>query len=312
MANASPPDSSSTRNYSTISGAMPTHEILTILRDHDCEDIIQQLDPENCSRFATSNGGSSDAFKGKLKSGSPIAIKCLRITVGTNDQEGQKQLKRAAHEIYVWSKCKHPNILELTGIAQYQDRIAMVYYGRRVVDMYAEELTAYVQSAEVADGVAHSHSSGIVHGDIKGINIVVFNDYTPKLVDFGTSFLSHYSLQFSEGAQGRVTFTLRYTAPEIILETSKHTMAGDVYGLAMNNGNVYHLPVGTSANIILPQSHEKILSRPSLHGCGVAIAEMTNDPNQVWEEKSAVKFPTLNRAHNNNRTLQNLVGPVFI
>ncbi|CAE6421604.1 unnamed protein product [Rhizoctonia solani] len=87
--------------------------------------------------------------------------------------------------------------------------------------------------AEIADAVTHLHSCGIVHGDIKGANIVVSDDHTLKLVDFGTSFTSQYSLQFSGGAQSGATFTIRYTAPEIILEKSKHTMAGDVYGLGM-------------------------------------------------------------------------------
>ncbi|KAH7325459.1 kinase-like domain-containing protein [Rhizoctonia solani] len=219
-----------------ISGTMPTHDILAILRDHGCEDITQQLDLDNCGQFPVSNDSFGDVFKGTLQSGTPITIKCLRVTVGTNDQEGQKQLKRAAHEIYVWSKCKHPNILELTGIAQYQDRIAMVSpWMKKWQPLLVLTQAPTVDRAQKLLMELHIYTRGIVHGDLKGANIVVSDGHTPKLVDFGTSFLSHYSLQFSGGTQSGAIFTIRYTvqAPEITLETSNHTMAGDVYGLGM-------------------------------------------------------------------------------
>ncbi|CUA69591.1 hypothetical protein RSOLAG22IIIB_08598 [Rhizoctonia solani] len=235
------PDGSNEREtINTISGAMPTHQILGLLRTHDCKDVTRQLDLSKCSQFPISTGGFGDVFKGQLQDGNLVAIKCLRLIVGVDDKEGQRQLRRAAHEIYVWSKCKHPNVLELIGVAQYRDRIAMVspWMEKGSLTWFLSQnptVDKYEMCAQVAEGVAHMHASGIVHGDIKGSNILVSHDHVPKLADFGTSFLSmsQYTLQFTRGTGSGMNSTVRYTAPEILKEETKLTTEGDIYALGM-------------------------------------------------------------------------------
>lgn len=41
----------------------------------------------------------------------------------------------------------------------------------------------------VADALVHAHSEGVIHRDLKPSNILISDDETPKLTDFGTSFL---------------------------------------------------------------------------------------------------------------------------
>ncbi|CAE6444542.1 unnamed protein product [Rhizoctonia solani] len=235
-----PDGSPETGTTNTISGAMPTHQILSLLRTHDCKDVTRQLDLSKCSQFPVSTGGFGDIFKGHLQDGNLVAIKCLRLIVGVDDKEGQRQLRRAAHEIYVWSKCKHPNVLELIGVAQYRDRIAMVspWMEKGSLTWFLSQnptVDKYEMCAQIGEGVAHMHANGIVHGDIKGSNILVSQDHVPKLADFGTSFLSmsQYTLQFTRGTGSGMNSTVRYTAPEILKEETKITTEGDVYALGM-------------------------------------------------------------------------------
>ncbi|ELU45146.1 Pkinase domain-containing protein [Rhizoctonia solani AG-1 IA] len=132
----------------TISGAMPTHEIMMHLKEHGCIDISHDLDIAECTKYPVATGGFGDVYRGRLRQGDAVAIKCLRVIVGAIDEDGKKELRRAAHEVYVWSKCNHPNVLKLIGLAQYQGRIAMV--------------------SPWMERVAYLHANGIIHGDIKG------------------------------------------------------------------------------------------------------------------------------------------------
>ncbi|CAE6491894.1 unnamed protein product [Rhizoctonia solani] len=225
-------------NSPIISGSMvPISEILTRLGRHGCQDITSQLDLSKFSRAAVSTGGFGDVYHGALQDGTRIAIKCLRLLVGVDDESGKKQLKRAARELYVWSKCKHPNVLDLFGVARYNDRVAMVspwmengnltWYLSRYPDA-----DRYNLCADIADAVAFLRQNGVVHGDIKGANILVSRDHVPKLTDFGSSAVSKCTLAFT-ATTNTPQMTLRWTAPEIFLGETNHTFEGDVYALGM-------------------------------------------------------------------------------
>ncbi|KAH7320400.1 kinase-like domain-containing protein [Rhizoctonia solani] len=231
--------SSGTPDTCTISGAMSCGEVIAHLRHHGCEEITNQLNLAESGIYPIANGGFGDVFRGVLQNGNLVAIKCLRIMVGVDDDEGRKQLRRAAHEIYVWSKCKHPNVLELTGIAQYQNRIAMVspwmeqgnltwFLSRNpTIDKYA-----MVRRAQEVHTYIYTNTH-IIHGDIKALNILISSNHTPKLADFGTSVLNNYTLNFTRGSKSGLHSTIRYTAPEILTEQTKLTKKGDVYALGM-------------------------------------------------------------------------------
>ncbi|QRW26571.1 Tyrosine kinase specific for activated [Rhizoctonia solani] len=217
---------------------MPINEIMVHLQEHGCKNVTEDLDLHKCSQYPVASGGFGDVFYGTLRNGSPVAIKCLRIFVGTQEEEGKRQLRRAAHEIYIWSKCDHPHVLDLVGVAQYQERIAMVspWMPRGNLTWYLSQnphADRHQMCVQITDGVAYLHDRGIVHGDIKGLNVLVSEEHIPMLTDFGTSSLSNYTLQFTRGTGSGVTATVRYTAPEILMEETKLTTEGDIYGLGM-------------------------------------------------------------------------------
>ncbi len=70
--------------------------------------------------------------------------------------------------------------------------------------------TALNIAVEAMDGLAHAHSKGIVHGDVKPANILITDDGHPVLLDF------HLSLQTSAGGLpgAWVGGTMPYMAPE--------------------------------------------------------------------------------------------------
>ncbi|KAF8670154.1 Protein tyrosine kinase [Rhizoctonia solani] len=222
----------------TISGAMPTHEIMMHLKEHGCIDISHDLDIAECTKYPVATGGFGDVYRGRLRQGDAVAIKCLRVIVGAIDEDGKKELRRAAHEVYVWSKCNHPNVLKLIGLAQYQGRIAMVspWMERGNLTWFlslSPDVDRFAMCIQIVDGVAYLHANGIIHGDIKGLNVLVSDNHIPQLTDFGTSSLSQYTLRFTNRYDSGLSATVRYTAPEILLEETKLTFEGDIYALGM-------------------------------------------------------------------------------
>ncbi|KAG8729743.1 hypothetical protein FRC11_008111, partial [Ceratobasidium sp. 423] len=223
----------------TISGTMPISDVLKVLSNHGCKDVTEQLDHSNTSEHPISTGGFGDVYSGRLKTGDRVAIKCLRRIVDMLDDGGQHiHIKDAAHELYTWSKCKHPHVIDLIGVTQYRNQIAMISPWMDNNNMHwflsqHPEFDSCILSTQISDGVAYLHSMGIVHGDIKALNILVDQYYQPKLADFGSASLGEYSSLCFTGSARKPEMTLRWAAPELIANGTGPSKPGDVYALGM-------------------------------------------------------------------------------
>ncbi|KAF8712221.1 kinase-like protein, partial [Rhizoctonia solani] len=221
-----------------IRGTMSCDEILKLLQHHGCTDVTKRLDLGQCVQDPVSYGGFGDVYTGTLYDRLNVAMKCLRVTTQANGVETRSHLKRAAHEVYVWSKCKHSNVLELVGVAQYRSRIVMVSpwmkQGNLVTFLSKNpDVDKYAICAQVAEGVAHLHGHGIIHGDIKGSNILMSDNGIPKLTDFGSAQIDWCTLEFTGST--KIQTTMSFSAPEILKTRGnlKLTTATDVYSLGM-------------------------------------------------------------------------------
>ncbi len=87
----------------------------------------------------------------------------------------------------------------------------------------------------VCEAVQFAHQHFVVHRDLKPDNILVAEDGTPRLLDFGTAKLLHPSLA-APGSQitreGYQSFTPQYASPEQILSNTI-TTASDTYSLGV-------------------------------------------------------------------------------
>ena len=76
---------------------------------------------------------------------------------------------------------------------------------------------------EVATGLVHAHGKGVLHCDLKPANILLDQDYRPRLADFGQSRLSH--------EQTPALGTMFYMAPEQADLNAVPDVRWDVYAL---------------------------------------------------------------------------------
>jgi len=129
-------------------------------------------------------------------------------------------------------KANHPNIVRLLDICHGQrlDREMVLYL---VFEHMDQDLNLYLQRCpspglgpdrikdlmwQILSGVDFLHSHRIVHRDLKPQNILVSNDGTVKLADFGLARIYDFSSLLTT-----VVVTLWYRSPEILLGTTYAT-----------------------------------------------------------------------------------------
>ncbi|CUA67207.1 Serine/threonine-protein kinase SKM1 [Rhizoctonia solani] len=221
---------------SEIGSTMSTTDIVAHLVKHGCKDLTDSVDLATFSEYPVSNGGFSDVYRGYLKDRTQVAIKALRVSASSLSQD-PKHLKRAARELHTWSKCKHPNVLPLLGLAIFRGRIGMVspWMKKGSLPRYLEQVPGvdrYNLCIQICDGLSYMHKIGIIHGDLKGANVLISDEGIPLLTDFGNALLAQYTLKFTQTTSTN-SLTIRWAAPELIEESSEHNKATDVYALGM-------------------------------------------------------------------------------
>ncbi|KAF8597382.1 kinase-like protein, partial [Ceratobasidium sp. AG-I] len=145
-------------------------------------------------------------------------------------------------ELSIWSQLQHKGIVPLLGLALFRDQLAMVlpWNERGNVMKYIKQqpdLDRYVLCAQVVGAVVYLHQSGVIHGDLKGVNILVSDDGTLQLTDFGLAIMQNMSIKFSVSTN-LISGTCRWMAPTSITESEDDSQAKlcketDVYALGM-------------------------------------------------------------------------------
>ncbi|CAE6375658.1 unnamed protein product [Rhizoctonia solani] len=259
-----------------ITNTTPVAEVVDCLVRHNCKDITLELDLPLCSTSSFSQGGFSAIYKGYLRSGKAVAIKCIEVSGDWGSwNPKEKSLKHTAHEIYVWSQCDHPSVLRMLGFVSFGGHLLLISPWMKngsLKDFVARnpQSNRIRLCVELATVLAYLHARGIVHGDIKAENVLVSDDGHAQLGDFGSAILSRYSsVHFTAtGFKG----TTRFMAPELLLGISEEqTVETDIYALGMT---IFQIMTGTPPyadipEIIIPAEvlvKRNIPIRPSFYG----------------------------------------------
>ena len=164
------------------------------------------------------------AFDEKLQR--TVAIK----VVGSEAATPAADRHRIVEEARAASGLNHPNICTVyeTGDIDGHAFIAMEFIeGRPLSEMVPDgglPLEAVVRyGAQIADALAHAHSRGVIHRDLKTPNVVVTPDGRAKVLDFGlarripSDIASTVTRSSDAVASGNLAGTLSYMAPEVLL-----------------------------------------------------------------------------------------------
>ncbi|CUA74880.1 Non-receptor tyrosine-protein kinase TYK2 [Homo sapiens] [Rhizoctonia solani] len=231
---------------SAISRHMSAFQVVSQLVKHDIKDLSNSLDRSTFEGHPLVTGGSSDIYRGQLTSGTEVAVKILRSST-QYFSEISENIQDAAREIHTWSKCNHPNVLPLYGLVTLHSRIGMVspWMSKGTMPRYLKmnpEANRHNLCIQICEGLSYLHKNEIIHGDLKGANVLISKDGAPVLTDFGNSTLRDQTLKFTQAA-GEDAFTVRWSAPEFIKDNgvSLRTKASDIYALGMT---IYEAVIG--------------------------------------------------------------------
>ncbi|KAF9789189.1 kinase-like domain-containing protein [Thelephora terrestris] len=181
-------------------------------------------------------GGTADVWRVEDDRKRLYAAKVFRVYNGD-----ERKIKRYFKELTVWKRLDHPNVLPAYGAAPDIAEFCAISPWMSEGDLL-QYLGKYPGANRhsimvgVADGLSYLHFSAVVHGDMKGPNILFDNTGVPKISDFGISSitLDPQSYNASTPARGN---SLRWTAPEILGalndESRRPTRMSDVYAFAM-------------------------------------------------------------------------------
>ncbi|KAJ8775031.1 hypothetical protein K2173_020035 [Erythroxylum novogranatense] len=183
-------------------------------------------------------GGYGSVYKGKLRSGRLAAIKLL----GNSKSNGQDFI----NEVGTIGTIHHVNVVKLIGFCVQGSKRALVYEfmpnGSLDKYLFSPEVTnsisiekMYEISLGVARGIEYLHrgcAMQILHFDIKPHNILLDENFVPKISDFGIAKLCDtkntvVSLTCARG-------TLGYMAPELCFRhIGEVSFKADVYSFGM-------------------------------------------------------------------------------
>jgi predicted ATPase/Tfp pilus assembly protein PilF len=164
-------------------------------------------------------GGMGEVYRGlDTHTGALVALKCLRaeFVIGTPGH-----LERFKREGEMLRQLDHPNIVKMLAAIEDEGQhyIVMEYVGggslRDLLDQTPRLPVdrALSISLELADALTRAHHLKIIHRDLKPANVLLAEDGTPRLTDFGTAYLAGTPHVTQEGMW---VGTPHYLSPEAI------------------------------------------------------------------------------------------------
>ncbi|NXC72475.1 PASK kinase, partial [Anhinga anhinga] len=186
-------------------------------------------------------------------------------------------LGRVTQEIAILLKLEHPSIIKVLDVFENEHffQLVMEKHGSGL-DLFTfidnqpnldEPLASYI-FRQLVSAVAYLHCRNILHRDIKDENIVIAEDFTIKLVDFG-------SAAYLEPGKLFYTFcgTIEYCSPEVLSGKPYHGPELEMWSLGVT---LYTLVFGENPFCELEETVAAVLNlpRPVSKGLMNLIAEL--------------------------------------
>ena len=162
-----------------------------------------------------------------------VAVKVLHVSdAGSSGSSSSSGPERLMHEAIAQARLNHPNVvtvyyvgrdnetpflaMELLADGTLEDSGPLPF--RKLVDV----------ASQVTSALRQAHRQGVVHGDLKPSNLLIAEDGSTKLGDFGVAKIAKAETQDEEGLSG----TPSYLAPEM-LDGARASVQTDMYALGV-------------------------------------------------------------------------------
>ncbi|WP_342439368.1 serine/threonine-protein kinase [Paenibacillus sp. FSL L8-0436] len=186
------------------------------------------------------------------ETGKPVAIKefypsvlarrkadkrTVEIRLGNSLDKYDELLHSFMQEAELLSELKHPHLLKYLAHLEAHGTgyIIMEYCQGTSLDKWLSARGAVDRALFInhtllplVETLEYIHTQGIIHRDIKPSNIMIMEDGTPKLIDFGSAV----RLPLKEGEKQTIFTSACYSPLELYSELSPHNEMSDIFSLA--------------------------------------------------------------------------------
>lgn len=179
-------------------------------------------------------GGMADVYKARdTILNRIVAIKVLRDKLS----QDAMALVRFQREASAASRLSHPNVVDIYDVGEYEGMhyIVMEFIrGRTLKELIAQRGALDVDEAigimkQLVSAINHAHENNIIHRDIKPQNVLVKDDGTIKITDFGIAVANgSVQLTFNNTVMG----SAHYLAPETTQGKEPNEQV-DIYSLGI-------------------------------------------------------------------------------
>ncbi|KIK65019.1 hypothetical protein GYMLUDRAFT_382205 [Collybiopsis luxurians FD-317 M1] len=281
--------------------------------------IVEDVSREGQNPVA--GGGFADIWRGSLEE-KPVCLKVLRLTIEQDEKARSEIRKQFCHEALVWRQLKHPNILPLLGVNTdlFSPSFCLIspWMKNRDIITYLKQNPRHSLPSvlcDVAAGLRYLHSKDppLIHGDLRGGNILVTDNLHCCLADFGLTLVTTSSQAWSITTSSNTSKgSMRWLAPEYIFGLSepevatgcKHT-SRDVYAFGCTiveilTQKVPFYDLKTDALVMFKLMNGGRPTRPSEVWCPDAVWDLTT---HCWAENMQDR-PSVNEVY---ETLQGVL-----
>ena len=162
-------------------------------------------------------GGIGQVYQAvDLRSDELVAVKALKPQVVETDPKLVERFKREGAAL---KELNHPNIVKMLAAVEENDQqfLVMEYVrGGSLYDVLKREGKLPIErvlyiALDLSDALIRAHRLKIIHRDIKPANVLLAEDGTPRLTDFGAALIQKLDHITKEGG---VVGTVSYLSPE--------------------------------------------------------------------------------------------------
>ena len=179
--------------------------------------IANRFEIGDLERDMLGQGGAGNVYKGTdTQTGQTVAIKALKPGVVALDNEIVARFVREGEALH---QLNHPNIVKMVAVVEEEEQHYLIieYVGggslRDLLETQGPLSSERVVeiALELADALTRAHHLSIIHRDLKPANVLLAEDGTPRLTDFG---LAHVADSPRLTQTGMVVGTIGYLSPE--------------------------------------------------------------------------------------------------